>query len=94
MRAPDPAQFSIVPAQDPDLSKEIPGLPGVTHRRAARAASVPAHSVATIMVEKPGVIPRGEAPAWVVEDFTAGVGAAEDLTVAAGITNRSFSIGS
>src|ERR1700687_547923 len=88
MRAARAARFSTVPAQDPGLSKETRGLPGATHRRAARAVSVPALSVATIMVEKPGVIRRAEAPAWVVEDFTAGVGA--DRTAAAGIINRSL----
>lgn len=84
-------RVSTVPAQPPDLSKETNRLLEDTLHPAARAASTPAPSAATIMAERQGAIPHAEAPALAVE---AAVGPADpmaaDPAAVAGTGNRRF----
>ena len=56
--------FSIIPAQQPNLSRGIPPLPEDTLSLAVKAEPTRALSAITIMVESLGAIRRAEASAW------------------------------
>lgn len=77
----DAVEFIIAPAGQPDHSTETIRLHEDTRNHAARLEPGRARSVVLGRAGKRGAIPRAEAPASVVEDFTAAV--AEDSTVAA-----------
>jgi hypothetical protein len=77
---PDTAQLSITEFR-PGRSRETGGRPADTLHRAARAAYTRAHSVATIMAERPGAIRHAEARASVVAGVST---AAADLMAAGG----------
>src|SRR5277367_1580940 len=79
-------ELSTGPGEWPGLSRGIGRRLADTQRRAVRAASARGPSAATTMVDRPGAIPRAEAPASVAaEGFTEVAGAA---TAAEGGGNR------
>jgi len=82
------AESTTIPAQQLGPSTEITGLLEDTLNPAVRAASTPAPSAAMTMAGKKEAFRSAAAPASVAAGFTAV--AAEGLTGAAGIGNRSF----
>ena len=84
------AEFTTVPGLRPGLSTETGRRREDMLNLAVRAASARAPSVATSMVDRPGVIRHADKPASVGEPerLTAEGHGAADLTAAAGVINR------